>query len=419
MPPTISDYYRHAIDALTKEVDDTPDADVLGWDYDQWRAYLERKWGMETIEYDNSRAEQLVEVQREHVSRGYDIFTDRMPGDVYRTHDVRLEIPVIPSDTLQVISDQHLATNPFSLVSAYPPFDYDHQNGIVSVVVNATEAEIKRGRDNVREAITRYNNNIAEQNRTFVGEVARAVAAKKDRVTSKNRGLDDLAAKVGIRLIKKADVGAVVPTPPKVRPRIAPILPPKRQPQQRPVLDEKTFNAIFELLDNQCRQFERTPQVFNHLQEEGLRDVILSGLNAVFEGAAGGETFRGSGKVDIHLQIAQGEVFVCEIKFWGGAGSLHETVGQLRGRLTWTDSYGVALILSRNVGFSDVLKTVEQTIPQLAGYVQGSIRKVDERHFAARFTVPSDAARTAEIHIVLYNVYAPEPGRRAIKRDAE
>lgn len=193
-------------------------------------------------------------------------------------------------------------------------------------------------------------------------------------------------------------------------------MPPASKRQQRPVLESDKFTAILELIDNQCRQFERTPQAFNQLTEEGLRDVLLSSLNAVFEGAAGGETFQGTGKVDIHLRIAQCEVFVAEVKFWDGPASLREVMGQLRDRLTWRDSYGVALVLSRNAAFTDVLKTARGTIQEEEGFVGGSLREWTANHFAARFTLPSDAARQVEIHVLVYNLYVPQPGRRAVKR---
>ena len=42
---------------------------------------------MVPIEIDASRGEQLVEVEREHALRGYDIYTNRMPGSVVKTND--------------------------------------------------------------------------------------------------------------------------------------------------------------------------------------------------------------------------------------------------------------------------------------------------------------------------------------------
>lgn len=211
-------------------------------------------------------------------------------------------------------------------------------------------------------------------------------------------------------------MSAVVPTAPKVRAKIAPVMPPASKRRACPVLEPAKFAAILDLIDNQCRQFERTPQAFNQLTEEGLRDVVLSSLNAVFEGAAGGETFQGIGKVDIHLRIAQGEIFVSELKFWDGPASLHEVIGQLRGRLTWRDGYGVALVLSRNVGFGEVLRAVFDAIPTVEGFVAGSLRERAANHFIARFTIPSDAPRHAEVDVLVHNLHVPDADRRTVKR---
>lgn len=155
---------------------------------------------------------------------------------------------------------------------------------------------------------------------------------------------------------------------------------------------------------------------FRQLSEEGLRDAILGSLNAVFEGAAGGETFQGIGKVDIHLRIDQGEVFLSELKFWGGPETLRGVVEQLRSRLTWRDGYGVAIVLSQNAGFSDVLASVADTLRKVEGFVPGSLQTRAANHFVARFTIPSDDARQASIHVLVYNLYVSEPGKRMVRR---
>jgi hypothetical protein len=196
-------------------------------------------------------------------------------------------------------------------------------------------------------------------------------------------------------------------------------LPPASKPPTRPVLEQDKFNSILELLDNGCRQFERTPQAFQQLTEEGLRDVLLGSLNTVFEGAAGGETFQGVGKVDIHLRISQGEVFVAELKFWDGPESLRTVVGQLRGRLTWRDGYGVALVLSRNAGFAEVLRAVQDTIATTEGFAAGSMQTRSANHFVARFSIPSDVARQANVHVLVFNLFVPEAGKRTVKRQQQ
>ena len=62
MIPTISDYYRSAIEALRNEVEATTDADVIGRDHDDWYADLIEKHGMVPIEIDASRGEKLASV---------------------------------------------------------------------------------------------------------------------------------------------------------------------------------------------------------------------------------------------------------------------------------------------------------------------------------------------------------------------
>jgi hypothetical protein len=36
-----------------------------------------------------------------------------------------------------------------------------------------------------------------------------------------------------------------------------------------------------------------------------------------------------------------------------------------------------------------------------------------------RFTIPSDDAPQANIHILVHNLFVPEPGRRTVKRQKE
>ena len=109
-------------------------------------------------------------------------------------------------------------------------------------------------------------------------------------------------------------------------------------------------------------------------------------------------------------------MFVAEVKFWAGEASLHETVGQLRGRLTWRDSYGVAILLSKNVGFTDVLKAVSDAIPKVDGCASATLRRLADNHFVARFSIPSDPGRQAEVHVLVYNLYVEQHGKRQTRR---
>lgn len=419
MPPTIGDYYRAAIDGVQKEVDSTADDRVIGLAPEEWIDYLFAKWGMAEIVLDASREAEMSEVEREFRQRGYDIMTDRAPGTLVRQAAVRIDIPVTPSDTLQVIVDKHLAPNTYSISYAYPPFHYDHDRGVLSAVTSPDAAALNSAIDRMKSVVRGYNESIQSENQRFRPQITQFVSTKRNRVMEKHKSLDTLAASVGIPLKKKADIATVVPTAPKVRASIKPVLPPASRLPTRPVLELDKFAAILELLDNSGRQFERTPQSFQQLTEEGLRDIVLGSLNAVFEGAAGGETFQGVGKVDIHLRISQGEVFVAELKFWDGPESLRFVIGQLLGRLTWRDSYGVAVVLSRNARFTEVLGAVREALPTTDGFGAGTLQERAANHFVARFSIPSDGARMATIHVLVYNLYIADTVKRVVKRKGQ
>jgi hypothetical protein len=150
------------------------------------------------------------------------------------------------------------------------------------------------------------------------------------------------------------------------------------------------------------------------MPEEALRDVMLTSLNTVFEGAAGGEQFRVLGKTDIHLRISRGEVFIAELKVWAGPASLAEVVGQLLERLTWRDAYGVVVVFSKNQDFGAVLASIAATLPTLPGVVAPSFRTESANVFVTRFTLPSDASTQVEVHVRAYNLYtARSSGRTA------
>lgn len=395
LPPSIADYYRLAKDKLRQEVESTPDENVIGLDESEWVEYLVQKYGMELIQMDETRQERMVEVVSKH-------------GPA-----VRVEVPVVPSDTLEVIGREGLAGSPIWLTDYKAEFSVHSQAGTISQVATQDTAGIQRARSRIHEYIRSLNTAIDHENRSFPQEVRQVVADKRGRVQKKQRHLDDLEKAVGLPLVRQADISRIVPTAVKVREVIAPVVPPTPKRQERPVLESDKFRAILEVVDNQCRQFERTPGAFQALPEESLRDVILSSLNAVFQGAAVGEAFQGLGRADIHLRISQGEVFITEIKFWAGPASLGEVTGQLLERLTWREAYGVAIILSKNADFGHVLPSVAETIPTLPRFQKNTFRKVAENHFVSRFTLPSDESKQVEVHFCLYNLYTPRKAGRA------
>jgi hypothetical protein len=171
-PPTISLYYRAALDEAAKVIESTPDDRVIGMDPSEWKTYLIAKYGLSEIVLDSSRDVALQEDVQEYRQRGYDIATDRGPGALVRETVFRLEIPVIPSDTLPEIWNHKVAPNTYSLSYPYPAFGYEPHSGLFTHVVKCDEASVNAGVEFVRSVV-----NQEEGRRQF----CRADCAKGER----------------------------------------------------------------------------------------------------------------------------------------------------------------------------------------------------------------------------------------------
>lgn len=386
--PTISSYYRAAIEKLREEVEEAPESYVLNVDPQAWADYLEKKYGMEPIRFDETRQEELQEID------------EKKPT-------LTFILPVIPSDTIDAIMHYHLIGERATL-GRYVATDitYDSEQATLSIECAATSQGVDSARQFIREQIGFWNESIEKNNQGFAAQVKSIVEKRRQLVLQKNRNLDLLAQKVGIPLRKKIDSREVIPTALPTKRRIRPVMPQARREKQL-VLERKIFDAILELIDNQCRQFERTRTVFAAHGEEDLRDIILSSLNAVFEGDAVGEAFHGLGRVDIHLRISKGELFIAECKYWDGPSSVAKATEQVLERLTWHESYGVVIVFSRNANFGRVRNSLAETIPSLPHY-SGGLRSISEHHSVCNSQLPSDTSKRVEVHYLVYNLYTPE-----------
>ncbi|MCX6706347.1 MAG: hypothetical protein NTV24_04600, partial [Candidatus Woesebacteria bacterium] len=173
---------------------------------------------------------------------------------------------------------------------------------------------------------------------------------------------EGILQKINIPL-KTKDISEVPIVDLHVRKQVEELKRPIVNPKEEFVLDKKYVSQILDIMENSGMQFELNPTVYgSKLEEEDLRDIMLTHLNTIFEGNATGETFSKLGKTDIHLRIQKGEIFIAECKFWDGEKLFLESIDQLFKYLTWRRNYASIVIFSRNTGFTDVLNTIEETI---------------------------------------------------------
>lgn len=261
--------------------------------------------------------------------------------------------------------------------------------------------EVNRALSQMRDIIRFKNTSIQQENPVFLQYIKQLINDRKQKITQSKEKMSELIKTVNIPLKKKPSVGSQV-----VRVAHTPLVQrvkPKAKLPEEYVLDAARVNDIIALLDNQARSFEQTPRAFKELGEEDLRDILLSNLNSVFEGGATGETFSKSGKTDIYLKIAKGQILICECKIWGGKALYGTTIDQLRGYLTWRHNHGIIITFVKTKDFTKALKESEGAIQVHPSYLN-SFHKVGDTHFISNHKVDDDD-KEVKIHHLFYHLY--------------
>jgi hypothetical protein len=273
-------------------------------------------------------------------------------------------------------------------------YGFTHPDDTMIRRINDTKDFITNRLHLIKESINAGN----ERLRT---EVRQLIQIRKNKLESDRDKYSSLLKQINIPLKRKDD-----PTVKRIQldttPVVRSVRPTPSQPENYQIDREKIMDII-SFLDNQGRQFEKTPATFKNSGEEDFRNILLINLNTVFEGRATGETFNASGKTDIHLQIAKGDILICECKIWGGQSLYLETIDQLLSYLTWRENYGIMITFIRGTKPTTVLAASEAAIPMHKNYLRG-LRKIKESHFVSFHHLPTDDHRSVEVHHLFYVV---------------
>jgi len=139
---------------------------------------------------------------------------------------------------------------------------------------------------------------------------------------------------------------------------------------QEPIIELLDYNHILKICSDMALVMERTPSVFEKIDEEDLRIHFLVQLNGHYEGTATGETFNLGGKTDILIRKDNNNLFIGECKYWHGQKQYSETIDQLLNYVTYRDTKTAILVFVRNKDFSNVLNEIQETTPKHENFVQ-------------------------------------------------
>jgi hypothetical protein len=408
--PTIDDAYRTFLKNVQNSILSERDEMVLHSDTEDLAEYYFSHNSFSPVEFDPDRGptfEHKKEMrvvpahQRDEPYRG--------EGDLrFEYESIVITLPLIPNDNLRDILSRTSST--FSL-SGDPRvgieddalvFGFDMKGYGLKLDDNQVAAETNRVVSDVKQWIGWKNDHINRANPQLKENIRAFIEQRKAKLNEDTQSIASLVQKIDIPL-KHKESPAVTRVKLDPKPLVSKVKPNPTMPEEYR-LDRAKVIDIVSVIDNQGRQFEKTPKTYKDLDEESLRDIILVSLNSLFEGKATGETFSYKGKTDIYLNIDKGNILICECKIWGGPALYGATIDQLRGYLTWRDNFGVMITFVKLKHFSKVLGEAPHTVQGHLSYRSG-FTQVNEHHFLSHHSVDGDEAKSVEIHHLFYNLY--------------
>lgn len=177
------------------------------------------------------------------------------------------------------------------------------------------------------------------------------------------------------------------------------------QKEQVPILQEKVYKDIKEVIYHVGQAIERKPSLYKEKYEEDLRDMFLLFLETRYESTAGvGEAFNKKGKTDILLKYAKdgSNLFVAECKFWKGQKKFLEAIDQLLGYLTHRDSKTALMMFVDQKEATTVIETAKKEInthPQFNKYIGDSYNSSS----SYLMTLPEDSKKTIEMEVMFFH----------------
>ena len=252
--------------------------------------------------------------------------------------------------------------------SSYPDIEVRDGEIIMSVSFpddsanpDKLKTDINRNIKSLEGAIGYLKNDVSSHNGSVPDTVKQALTRKRELAQATTGAV----AALGIP-VKRTDSSPTFTVPAKRRAK------PAKKPtvetgsyHPEPVLDEKEYQHILEIIRSMSLVIERNPASFASLDEESIRDHFLLQLNGHYEGGATGETFNASGKTDILIREENKNVFIAECKFWRGQKVFIEAVSQLLGYLTWRDSKCALMVFNRTQNSNSVRQKMHEAVESL------------------------------------------------------
>ena len=404
-------------ESLTREINSIPDNDILTLDINELADYYNDKYSINTIELYKSDISSTIEERKiEEYNPFYDPYSTigfeskTIKVDAYR---INYKIPFDGNYNLLYLQPNMMMLRQFDVDgielnnnTEYLPyicFSIDLKKNVLDGKDNPQEIIDKKFEEEFSsyETMIRYvNNDITHYNAALKNIIIDLLNKRKE----KSSNLTSLLSKINIPLKSSPNATNTTPISLTIKKEKKKYPEKKNENYEDYSIADEDYNKIKNIINQACISYERTAITINKLEEEDIRNLLLSNLNSHYDSMATGETFSKTGKTDIRIQFKNKAAYVAECKIWHGPSEFNKAIDQLFGYITWRDVKTSLIIFNKtNQDFSVLLDKIDSELNNHD--LRISCKRIAQNNWQCTFKKSSESNEKVELNIIACDIY--------------
>ena len=404
--PYLSDALSQQDEKCAREINSLSESRLLNTSDSDLLTYLVGEYGVASLEIQESEITVDYGEAKVDVSRRFEYaIMDRTTPTYVQGTRISFHIPFTGDAGLFDCRPSRSSVNPPRAALGVDEVVFHYEE--TSKEVHQIHEQFKNDMERLKRYIDSIAQDVREFNSTLESHAAQLLQTRKEKLLNDRAIVDSL----GFPLRRRSDAPRTFVAP-EIKRAIIPRLPAVTQShsEPEPILEIKEYEHILSVISQMVTVMERSPQAFERMAEEELRQHFLVQLNGQYEGQATGETFNYEGKTDILIRVASRNIFIAECKFWQGASGLSKAVDQLLGYTSWRDTKIALLVFNRDREMTTVLKAIKQSIPEHPHF-QTEHDYPSETGFRYTFSHRDDQERMLTLTVLVFDVPGETTGQ--------
>lgn len=367
----VREYTDKKYSMMKSDIEDFSDEKIMNCALEEWADYYSEEYRIQPIVVYKDNIKKSLDEQKVKVPshwpyvNPYEVEYVNVDG-----YHIDFSIPFDGDSMLWRLKPSRSIVQKFEVENIKEPTK--DSCGILTFRLVYTATDLKSEGDNVSQFIeNHFNNKFANYERMILyvnfeidfynANIRKSAMELLEK--RKNRASDFLSIRKALQIPMKLNKDA-----PNVRPielkRV------KRKTVSKPenklreleyFISDTDYENILNIIHNQCTVMEAAPEGFSLLEEEKLRDVLISTLETHYENSVTSETFRKNGKTDIQVKFENKAAFIAECKIWHGIKKFEDAIKQLFGYTTWKDTKVALIVFNKNnKNFNSILSSVDK-----------------------------------------------------------